>query len=66
MSFSDNYKMDRSPKPNNLSARILPVTFSFSFSTIIMCSGDLKERNMAVNEMKKLSFFPESEFLWQT
>jgi hypothetical protein len=26
----------------------------------------LKERNMAVNEMKKFSFFPESEFLWQT
>jgi hypothetical protein len=30
-----------------------------------MFSGDLKEYNMAVSEMKKLAFFPESEFLWQ-
>jgi hypothetical protein len=30
-----------------------------------MFSGDLKEINMTLNEMK-VAFFPESEFLWQT
>jgi hypothetical protein len=58
--------MDRIPKPNNLSACILPVTFIFTFFAIIMFSGDLKERNLTVDEMKKLAFLPESEFLWQT
>jgi hypothetical protein len=38
-------------KLNNLSVCILPVTFSFSFFTIIVFSGYLKERNMTVNEM---------------
>jgi hypothetical protein len=31
-----------------------------------MFSGDLKERNVAVNEIEKLKFFPECGFLWQT
>ena len=66
MLFSNNYKIDRIPKQNNLSVCILPVTFSFSFFTIIMFSGDLKERNMTLNKMKNLAFFPENEFLWKT
>jgi len=65
MLFYNNYKIDKIPQPNNLSASILPVTFLFTYFTIIMFSGDLKEINMTLNEMK-VAFFPESEFLWQT